>query len=443
MASWWIAGKISAGWSAFAAGSSGLLALIVGGRALLKWLKDSSVTGGNFNIARIANVAGLLLAFLFLLFCATVVQMVVFYGGGFKDETLRVGEPELWAAQAYSRWILLALPCLLYVLLTGKNLSSLNASSLHNFYRARLTRSYVSVGNEKRGFTPNALAPASPDKVEGLSRVSDVVGDDDIPLSEYEPHRYGGPVHLINVCVNQTVDDRTGEFNRDRKGRNMSVSSIGCDLGSPAQTMSLTYRDKGDPSLGQWIAISGAAAAPGMGSHTSKGLASLLTLCGVRLGYWLDIVEKNKTALLESSAIRRFLPKYAHLTDEIFATFPGSDDPHWYVSDGGHFENTGVYALLKRETDFIVAADCGADPGYAFDDLNNLVRLARIDFNARITFLQINPAVKEGLVLQINPVVKEEPPVRLNAFGTLAEIASPKSASFLVMARVDYASSCR
>ena len=428
MGSWWMAGIISKGWTAFVAGGSGLLLLVVAGRAILKWLKDSAVAGGTFNIARLANIAGIVLGVLLLLFCASFVQSVVFYAGGFSGVAQPVGEPERWAAQALPRWILVAVPCFLYVLLTGKNLASLNASSLHNFYRARLTRSYVSVGNAERGFKPNALAEASPDNVEGLSRVSEVVRNDDIPLNEYQPHRHGGPLHLINVCVNQTVDDRTGEFNRDRKGRNMTVSAVGCDFGSPMQTVALVHRNKGDPTLGQWVAISGAAASPGMGSHTSKGLAALFTLCGVRLGYWLDIAEKNKTALLESSLLRKFVPKYAHLMGEILATFPGSDDPHWYVSDGGHFENTGVYALLKREASVIVAADCGADPHYAFGDLNNLVRLARIDFNARITFLQINAAIKD------------EPPVRLSPFGTLADIASPKSSSFLVMARIDYAS---
>ena len=123
--------------------------------------------------------------------------------------------------------------------------------------------------------------------------VSDVVAHDDIPFAEYRPHVHGGPLHLVNVCFNQTVNDRTGVFNRDRKGRNMTLSSIGCDLGSPAQNTVVEYRDGAGPTFGQWVAISGAATAPGMGSHTSKGLASLLTLCGVRLGYWLDVARTN------------------------------------------------------------------------------------------------------------------------------------------------------
>ena len=427
MLSWWIAGTVIQGWAMFAASSGGLLAFIAAGRALLLWLKDLRPGAASINVVRVANIAGLILAFVFLLLCATFVQVVVFYGGGFTTGTPPVNEPEIWATQSAARLGLLALPCLLYVIFTGGNLTSLNASSLHNFYRARLTRSYVSVGNAARGFTPNALAQATPSAVDTLTRVSSIVAHDDLPLDEYRPHAHGGPLHLVNVCVNQTVDDRTGEFNRDRKGRNMTLSSVGCDLGSPAQRTVIECRDGAAPTLGQWVAISGAAAAPGMGSHTSKGLAALLTLCGVRLGYWLEIASINGK-LLQDSAWLRKTPKYTHLLDEMLATFPGSDDAHWYVSDGGHFENTGVYALLKREVDVIVVADCGADPKYAFDDLNNLVRLARIDFNAEIIFQQPDREHVATPDLDIAP------------FGTLAEIAASDSASFLVMARVKYAS---
>ncbi len=79
--------------------------------------------------------------------------------------------------------------------------------------------------------------------MDGLRRVSDVVPGDDVPMEKYVPHESGGPIHLVNVCVNQTVDDNTGEFNRDRHGRNMTVSSIGSDLRRREMTESLEYTD--------------------------------------------------------------------------------------------------------------------------------------------------------------------------------------------------------
>jgi hypothetical protein len=37
-----------------------------------------------------------------------------------------------------------------------------------------------------------------------------------------------------------------------------------------------------------------------------------------------------------------------------------------FLSDGGHFENTGAYALLAERAKLVVLADCGADPEYRF-----------------------------------------------------------------------------
>ena len=68
------------------------------------------------------------------------------------------------------------------------------------------------------------------------------------------------------------------------------------------------------------------------------------------------------------------------------ATFAGRARPWWYLSDGGHFENSGVYALLKRDCDFIIVVDTSADATYQFADIENLVRKARIDLDAEIEF---------------------------------------------------------
>lgn len=419
--------------------------LLIAGRALLKWLKDSQIAGGSVSLVKVANAAGWLFLLLFIFICVVFTQLVVFYGFGFNDPAPSALEPVVWMKQSFSRALWLAIPCAFYILLTGGNLQSLNKSSLHNFYRARLTRSYESVGNVDRGFKPHPLVEATSDAIKGLRRVSEVRKGDDLQMSEYQAHLNGGPIHLINVCANQTLDDRSGEFNRDRLGRNLTISSLGADMGSSREALRLAYPAGLEPSLGQWMAISGAAAAPGMGSNTTKGLAALFTLCGVRLGYWLQLASARGKDLDVSSAVKP-IAKYWYLLNELTATFPKSDSPVWYVSDGGHFENTGIYALLKREAQFILAADCGADPDYTFGDLNHLVRIARIDFNAKITFLKVaktKPPDAEQVAKQEKDAKgarTESPLWYLRGFGTLQEVASPESASYLVMAKIKYKS---
>lgn len=307
-------------------------------------------------------------------------------------------------------WAVIGGLCAVYVWSTGKDLAVLNLSSLHNFYRARIERAYVSTGNYAPGDAAGApgfrfaggspLNPVTRAATEQVARLIEAVEGDDVDLASYQPQQHGGPVHLITCCINQSVDDRTGNYNADRKGIALTVSSLGVETGTALPTPPDKLPVPG--KLSRWVAVSGAAASSGMGSQTSPGLAALLFLSGLRLGYWTEKLllprqASRPQALPTADRQRRSMamrfPKPALLLAELLARFPGLRSTAWYVSDGGHFENTGVYALLKRELDLIVVADCGADPDYTFGDLENMARKAEIDYGARIEF--IDPA---GLV---------------------------------------------
>ena len=62
------------------------------------------------------------------------------------------------------------------------------------------------------------------------------------------------------------------------------------------------------------------------------------------------------------------------------------NSPVCLLSDGGHFENLALYELIRRRLRFIVACDGGADPDYAFADLQNAMARVWADFGARIEF---------------------------------------------------------
>jgi hypothetical protein len=57
-----------------------------------------------------------------------------------------------------------------------------------------------------------------------------------------------------------------------------------------------------------------------------------------------------------------------------------------HVSDGGHFENLGLYEMVRRRCRFILISDAGRDPDFAFEDLGNAVRKIQIDFGIPIRF---------------------------------------------------------
>ena len=62
------------------------------------------------------------------------------------------------------------------------------------------------------------------------------------------------------------------------------------------------------------------------------------------------------------------------------------ENPYVNLSDGGHFENLGLYEMVRRRCSFILVSDAGQDSTFAFEDLGNAIRKIYIDLHIRITF---------------------------------------------------------
>jgi hypothetical protein len=194
-------------------------------------------------------------------------------------------------------------------------------------------------------------------------------------------------------------------------------------------------------SLGQWMAVSGSAFSTGLGQQTSKGFSFLAGFFNVRLGYWWDSQVspfqrrrhgKLPLGILEwmGLAASEAFPVQSYLLDEFLARFHGPAARQlWNLTDGGHFENTAVYELIRRRVSFIVFCDCGADDEFKFEDVSNLVRKARIDFEAEVTFLPRG---------EIKSLV---PPDVAGCFGALEDFArddAGHSHAHATLARIDY-----
>lgn len=373
-------------------GGAFLLAIRAVSEPLQRMIQSSRGASADL-LPRLVNIAGYALAFGLVLLWTTLVQHLIYGGFSLGDcqPSLPAAACDALVSSAAWRWMFVALLPLAWFFATGWNADNANASSLHNMYAARLARAYLGAANAERFGGEDALqASATDTSPEALSDVTAVDESDDVPLRAHRPTEQGGPIHLINVCLNQTRGHQTRLYNADRKGVPMVLSGYGIDVGHkplPPGTLD------GVGGLARWVGISGAAASPGAGVNTTPGWAALLFLAGARLGYWLNLgdahaaLERGMAARAPRWWERRFA-KMLRLYAEFRAAYPGPLAPDWYLSDGGHFDNTGVHPLLQRQLDLIVLADCGADPKFEYADLENLVRKARIDFGAEIEFYE-------------------------------------------------------
>ncbi|HLJ88789.1 MAG TPA: hypothetical protein VKZ53_18365 [Candidatus Angelobacter sp.] len=145
-------------------------------------------------------------------------------------------------------------------------------------------------------------------------------------------------------------------------------------------------------TIGTAMAASGAALSSNLGYHTRGALSFLLTLFSVRLGWWFGNPRYMKEWMspFPRSSLKCLLNELTARTSDSAREV--------YVSDGGHFENLGLYELVKRKCRLIICCDAAADPGFAFRDLAHAIEHCRIDFGAeiKIDVSKLKPGQKLG-----------------------------------------------
>jgi hypothetical protein len=103
-----------------------------------------------------------------------------------------------------------------------------------------------------------------------------------------------------------------------------------------------------------------------------------MTLLNLRLGWWVPNPAKEKAWYREG-------PRWALaplLTEALGQTTKNRSFLN--LSDGGHFENLGLYEMVRRRCQFIVVVDGGQDAKFGFDDLGNAIRRVRVDLGISI-----------------------------------------------------------
>ncbi len=298
------------------------------------------------------------------------------------------------------------------------------------FYADRLARAFLGAARNASERKPEATTGFDP--------------DDDVLLAESHGP-FPGLQHLI--CTAANVGRNAPLDWQDRRAASFVLSAKGSGHESPELRKSEMAKPmKLDAALGSQralaaqlslaraMAISGAAVNPGAGFVFTPGWRMLLTVFNARLGWW---VPNNAVA---ATGRRKFLQWFPLLAE--FFGYTDLDSANVHLSDGGHFENLGIYELVRRRCRFIIATDCGADPNYEFEDLGRAVRLCRVDLGAeiRIDVSGISPdgggrakracAVgtinyvdgAQGIFLLLKPVLTGQEPADVRQYA----VSSPK-----------------
>ncbi|MDD5410276.1 MAG: patatin-like phospholipase family protein [Methylobacter sp.] len=281
--------------------------------------------------------------------------------------------------------------CIVCVLLLTWRVD-INEFSLNAFYRNRLVRCYLGATR----FRPGQRKP------QNFSGFDD---DDDLPLAKLvDPEQKQAPqwpLHIVNCALN--LGGSSDLALHTRHSAIFTLNPLFCGSHYPKRDQAGNTEEIGyvsteefggqhdQPSLGQAISVSGAAASPNMGYHTSSATAFLMTLFNARLGWWFPNPSK--------SSCQQPSPTFSlwYLLKELFGV-ANEKSNYLAISDGGHFENMAAYELVKRRCKVIIISDGECDPNLQFEGLGTLIRMCKVDLKATIEIdvRSIHPEVQSA-----------------------------------------------
>ena len=265
-------------------------------------------------------------------------------------------------------------------------LISTNVFSLQYLWRNRIIRAYLGASHRKRdpddftGFDSfdnlqmHELWPQPGSKTETCTK------REDRPRADLPPTRDSKKLfHILNMALNLTGGVKLQW--QDRKAESFTVSPLHAGSYWLGHRRSKYYGGPDGITLGASIAISGAFVSPNMGfMMNSPVVRFLMAVFNVRFGWWLGNPGKHgdKTFELESP--------YLSVLPFLNEAFGNIDDqsPYVYLSDGGHFENLGLYEMVLRRCRLIVVCDATTDPDYSFESLAMSIRQIRVDLGVPI-----------------------------------------------------------
>ena len=299
---------------------------------------------------------------------------------------------------------------------------ALNHLSLHRFYRDRLMEAFLPDPPKDGEASPPDQAKEGN---ENGAKWRPALRANKAPLAGMCDAQSRGPYHLINANAILVGSEYTTVRNRGGDNFLLSPLYVGSDRTNWVSTHAV-YGAKNPDSepnqpdkepqglqLSTAMAISGAAANPnsgpgGKGLTRSAIVSRLMMLLNIRLAYWIpnprNLQRSNHWLVKLTDWINPRNPGVK--SKRAVFTYPGvaallgfthrEDSGYLELSDGGHFENLGIYELIRRRLPLIIVSDSGQDGAFGFSDLSNAIRRVQVDFGVTIRF-QSSPCGLDGI----------------------------------------------
>ncbi len=329
-----------------------------------------------------------------------------------------------------SEWLPILIAAALGVI--AKLLISVNRTSMHRFYKERLSSAYGVTRRDALVTDPNAADSTdvmAPDPSIAISSLGEAAGDHDLPEG------YGRPELVI--CAAANIRGSGVPTGRGAMSFTFTPHSSGLALGRRAagapdadsrgrarRAVTAEYEDySGRHVLGLFdmVAMSGAALSPLMGKLTRPSLRILLTMANVRLGVWLpnpaviapDVQSAHakpvalRQARMAAGRLMQRKPWYRRLILNLWQ--PGAlalvkemvgscrIDGRWlYITDGGGYENLGLVEALRRKPAEVFCFDASGDTPGSFSTLGQAIALARTELSVNVDLNPRASADREG-----------------------------------------------
>jgi hypothetical protein len=300
-------------------------------------------------------------------------------------------------------------------------LTDANRTSLHHFYRERLSTAYLmervddrtaTSRNYRRPLTVSEFAAPHPNHPDGPQLVMATVAN--AVDEEFVPTGRGCVPFIIEAQRTGVIGDRS----LPRGGTTPT-----------ADYEAYADYDRRDLTVPAAMAMSGAALSPltGRASSKTRPVRVLLTVLNARLGVWLPNPYAPPPAFVESAvtertvldalrakgadtfrdrartfgweSLARFVsvggkPGPYRLLREAFGR-PSLYDRKLYVTDGGHYDNLGLLESLRRRPERIFVIDASNDAANTFGALADAIATARMDLGVELE-VDVTPLKRSG-----------------------------------------------